>query len=98
MVSKLVAFERRWLRSVGLNDSASPGLRGTGSFDWTVEDVFLPEEIAQYLAAVYGWGPASVLKHTDVVNTRRQGGSKTKHLGLEMSATITPHPVTHLMP
>jgi hypothetical protein len=32
------------------------------------------------------------------VNTRRQGGSKTKHLGLEMSATITPHPVTHLMP
>ena len=32
------------------------------------------------------------------VNTRRQGGSKTKHLGLEMSATITPHPVTHLGP
>jgi hypothetical protein len=55
-------------------------------------------ETAQYLAAVYGWGPASVLKHTDAVNTRRQGGSKTKHLGLEMSATITPHPVTHLMP
>ncbi len=35
----LRAPKRRSCRGAG----TSPGLRGTGSFDWTVEDVFLPE-------------------------------------------------------